>query len=344
MLILDDDAVRAALTPEQCELAMVDALIAHAEGRATFPLRSVTNPPGAGAMLGLMPAHLAGDPGSFALKAVCMVQANHARGLDTHQGLVVLFSGETGVVTAVLNASALTEIRTAAVTAAATRALARDDAEVLAIVGAGVQGRAHLRALRGVRPWREVRIASRTPARRHGARGRTRSALARRRGTVRSWSRPTRRAAVAGAPGSPDAAATASADVIVLATSSRDPVIERDWLIGGSHVNAIGASSPTARELDVRTVADAALFCDSRESLVTEALEFRLAREEGAIDGEGHVRAELGERFSGRRPGRLDSSELTVFRSLGVGIEDLAAAELAVARARELGLGTEVSL
>ena len=341
MLILDDDAVRAALTPEQCELAMVDALIAHAEGRATFPLRSVTNPPGAGAMLGLMPAHLAGDPGSFALKAVCMVQANRARGLDTHQGLVVLFSGETGVVTAVLNASALTEIRTAAVTAAATRALARDNAEVLAIVGAGVQARAHLRALRGVRRWREVRIASRTPARATALATDASALLGDGPSVVVA---PDARAAVAGAPVSPDAAATASADVIVLATSSRDPVIERDWLIGGSHVNAIGASSPVARELDVRTVADAALFCDSRESLVNEALEFRLAREEGAVDGEGHVRAELGELFSGRRPGRLDSSELTVFRSLGVGIEDLAAAELAVARARELGLGTEVSL
>jgi ornithine cyclodeaminase len=341
MLVLDDQAVRAALTPEQCEPAMVDALIAHADGRATFPLRSVSKPPGAGAMLGLMPAHLAGAPGSFALKAVCIVDANHARGLDTHQGLVVLFSGETGVVTAVLNASALTEIRTAAVTAAATRALARDDAEVLAIVGAGLQARAHLRAMRGVRQWREVRIASRTPARA--------TALATEAGALIGDGpsvvfAPDPRAAVAGASGSADAAATASADVIVLATSSRDPVIDRDWLAAGSHVNAIGASTPVARELDVRTVADAALFCDSRESLLNEALEFRLALQEGAIDGEGHIRAELGELFSGRRPGRLDSSELTLFRSLGVGIEDLASAELAVARARELGLGTEVRL
>jgi len=329
MLVLDDAAVRAALTPEQCERAMVEALIAHADGRGSFPLRTVTNPPGAGAMLGLMPAHLAGAPGSFGLKAICIVQANHARGIDAHQGLVALFSGETGVVTAVLNASALTEIRTAAVTAAATRALARDDAEVLAVVGAGVQGRAHVRALRGVRPWREVRIASRTPDR---ARALAADAGELLDGDASVVVAPDARAAVAGA------------DVVVLATSSREPVIERDWLVAGSHVNAVGASSLAARELDVRTVADAALFCDSRESLRNEALEFRLAREEGAIDGENHIRAELGELFSGRRPGRRDPADLTLFRSLGVGIEDLAAAELAVARARELGLGIEVTL
>ncbi|MCL2450978.1 MAG: ornithine cyclodeaminase family protein, partial [Polyangiaceae bacterium] len=288
-----------------------------------------------GALLGLMPAHLAGDPGSFALKAICIVAANRARGLDAHQGLVVLFSGETGVVTAILNASALTEIRTAAVTAAATRALARDDAESLAIVGAGVQGRAHLRALRGVRPWREVRIASRTPSRATALAADASELLGGDGdgdGAIGVVVAPDARAAVTGA------------DVVVLATSSREPVIERDWLVAGGHVNAIGASTLAARELDVKTVADAALFCDSRESLLNEALEFRLASEEGAIDGEDHIRAELGELFSGRRPGRRDPAELTLFRSLGVGIEDLAAAELAVAQARELGVGTEVSL
>lgn len=342
MLVLDNEAIREALTPEQCELAMVDALIAHADGRGTFPLRTVTNPPAAGAMLGLMPAHLAGAPDSFGLKAVCIVQANHARGLDAHQGLVALFSAETGAVTAVLNASALTEIRTAAVTAAATRALARDDAQVLAIIGAGVQARAHLRALRGVRPWREVRIASRTPS---GAEALAADANALVGDDPSVVVAPDAEAAIAGT-GTADNTAdnTAGADVVVLATSSRDPVVERGWLAAGSHVNAIGASFIGARELDVKTVADAALFCDSRESLLSEALEFRLACEEGAIDGEDHVRAELGELFSGRRPGRLDSTELTLFRSFGVGIEDLAAAALAVARARELGLGVEVSL
>jgi ornithine cyclodeaminase len=343
MLVLDNAAIRAALTPDECEDAMVQALIAHAEGRGTFPLRMLTAPAGVGAALGLMPAHLAagvGGPGSFGLKAVCLVHDSGARGLDTHQGLVALFSAETGLVTAILNASAITEIRTAAVTAAATRALARCDAKILAVVGAGVQGRSHLRALRGVRPWRQVRIASRSPARAEALAADAAALL----GDEPSVTvAADARAAIAG-DAAGDGGAGDPADVVVLATSSREPVIERGWLADGAHVNAVGASSPLARELDVQTVADAALFCDSRESLRNEALEFRLAREQGAIPGIEHVRAELGELFAGLRPGREDPAGLTLFRSLGVGIEDLVAAQVTVARARELGLGTEVGL
>jgi ornithine cyclodeaminase len=136
--------------------------------------------------------------------------------------------------------------------------------------------------------------------------------------------------------------AVRGADVVVLATSSREPVIRREWLAPGVHVNAIGASVPSACELDVDTVAACALFCDSRESLRHEAGEFRLAIEQGAIAGEDHVRGSLGEVLAGAAPGRLSAEELTVFRSLGLAVEDLAAASHAVACARRLGLGTEV--
>jgi ornithine cyclodeaminase len=138
--------------------------------------------------------------------------------------------------------------------------------------------------------------------------------------------------------------AVRGADVVVLATTSSEPVIRRDWLEPGVHINAIGASVPSSSELDVQTVADCALFCDSRESLRHEAGEFRRAVEQGAIDGEDHVRAELGEVLAGVAPGRTDPQELTVFRSLGLAVEDLAAAERAVSRARALGVGTEVAL
>jgi ornithine cyclodeaminase len=138
--------------------------------------------------------------------------------------------------------------------------------------------------------------------------------------------------------------AVLGADVVVAATNSRVPVLERSWLGGGAHVNAVGASSPATCELDVATVADAAVFCDSRESVLAEAGEFRLAVQEGAIGGEEHVRAELGEVLAGRRPGRGDPGELTVFRSLGIAVEDLAAAQLTVERARAAGLGVEVEL
>ena len=138
--------------------------------------------------------------------------------------------------------------------------------------------------------------------------------------------------------------AVRGADVVVTATSAREPVLRRDWLEPGAHVNAVGASMPSVRELDVDTVAACALFCDSRESLRNEAGEYRLALEQGAIPGENHVRGELGEVLAGSAPGRLDAGELTVFRSLGLAVEDLAAAQCAVTRARRIRIGTEVEL
>jgi len=337
-LILNHDDVHAALPAAACAEAMAAVLVARARGEAYMPLRSVMTPPGAAGFMGLMPAYsgaaalagarpeAAGSSGAFALKAICLMPGNPARGFDTHQGTVTLFDGETGMPTAILNASAVTEIRTAAVTAVATRLLAREDSSVLAIIGAGVQARAHIEALAPVRPFEQVRVYA--PTERHA-----------RDLAAASWS---------GAPEivvAPSASeAVQGADVVVIVTSSREPVLERRWLAAGTHVNAVGASSPAARELDVETVAAAALFCDSRESLRHEAGEFQLAVQQRRIDGESHVRAELGEVLAGINPGRLGASELTLFRSLGIGVEDLAAAQAAVAGAKRLGLGTEVEL
>jgi ornithine cyclodeaminase len=262
----------------------------------------------------------------FALKAICVIPDNPARGLDAHQGTVTLFDGETGVPTAILDASAITAIRTAAVTAVATGALARTDAHTLAILGAGVQGRAHLHALAGVRDFGQVRVYA--PTRAHvqalideaGLAGAEMSAAASAEDAVRG------------------------ADVVVAATNAREPVLQRAWLKPGAHVNAVGASTPRAKEIDTATVAASALFCDSRESVLAEAGEFRLAVTEGLIGGEEHIRAELGEVLAGTAAGRRADGELTLFRSLGIAVEDLAAAETAVAAARAQGLGTEVEL
>jgi ornithine cyclodeaminase len=282
--------------------------------------------PGAPGFLGLMPAHRAGDDGGYALKAIVVTPSNpRERGIDAHQGIVTVFDGDSGVPTAILNASAVTEIRTAAVTAAATRALARPDARVLAIIGAGVQGRAHLRAFEGVRDWSEVRVYS--PTRTH-AEEVAAGALA----GVTAGASASGREAVEGA------------DVVVVATNSREPAVEFEWLADGVHVNAVGASTKSAREVDVATVAASSFFCDSRVSVLNEAGEYALALEQGAIPGEQHIRAELGDVLAGSHPGRGDGSELTLFRSLGIAVEDLAAAELAVGRARELGIGAEVEL
>jgi ornithine cyclodeaminase len=291
-----------------------------------MPLRSVMMPPGAPGFMGLMPAWRGGAEPVFSLKTVCILPGNPARGLDAHQGTVTLYDGETGMPTAILDASAITEIRTAAVSAVATGLLSREDSRVLAILGAGVQARAHLEALRLVRPFESVRVFSRTEAH------------------ARALVDGARERGVDAVVASSASDAVRGADVIVTATSSRDPVLAREWLADGAHVNAVGASSPSARELDVDTVAASALFADSRESLSNEAGEFILAVKQGAIGGIDHVRGELGEVLIGSAPGRQSDTEVTVFRSLGLAVEDLAAAEHAVAAARRLGLGTEVEL
>ena len=327
MLFLSHEDVIAALDPGECADAMAGVLAAHAQGETFMPLRSIMAPPEAAGFLGLMPGWRGGEEPVFSLKTICLMPGNPARGLDAHQGLVTLFDGEIGVPTAVLDASAVTEIRTAAVTAVATRTLARKDVSVLAILGAGVQARSHLDALTRVREFDRIRFYAPTEAH-------TRALVeaAASDGLPELTIAPSAEEAVRGA------------DVVVVATSSRQPVIERDWLGPGVHVNAVGASSPTAREIDTATVAASALFCDSRESVRNEAGEFQLAIREGLIEGESHIRAELGEVLAGLEPGRRDDHELTLYRSLGLAVQDLAAAELAVRTARANGLGTEVEL
>jgi ornithine cyclodeaminase/alanine dehydrogenase-like protein (mu-crystallin family) len=326
VLMLSHGDVVSALPPAECAEAMSAVLKAHARGETYMPLRSVLMPPQAAGFMGLMPAWRGGANQVFSLKTVCVMPGNPARGLDAHQGIVALFDGETGQPTAILDASAITSIRTAAVTAVATGALARTDARTLAIIGAGVQAAAHIEALTLVRPFDVINIYAPTEA--HA------DELAQKAG-----------AAAPSVTRSPTAEeAVRNADVVVTATNSKQPVIERGWLKTGAHVNAIGASTPNAREIDTDTVANSALFADSRESIRNEAGEFRLAVEQGAISGEDHVRAELGEVLQNGSRGRQSDEELTVFRSLGLAVEDLAAAEHAVATARRLGIGTEVEL
>jgi ornithine cyclodeaminase len=329
VLVLSHREVVAALPPAACAESMAAVLAARARGETHMPLRSIIAPSGAAGIMGLMPCWRGAqqDRGAvFALKAICVIPGNPGRGLDAHQGTVTLFDGETGVPTAILDASAVTAIRTAAVSAVATDVLARAEARTLAILGAGVQGRAHLEALAAVRDFTRVRVYA--PTRAHA------QALA---DDARPVGGEVRAVATA-------EDAVRGADVVVAATNSPQPVLARAWLAPGAHVNAVGASTPQAREIDTATVAASALFCDSRESLRNEAGEFQLAVREGAIAGEEHVRAELGEVLAGSAPGRRDDGELTLFRSLGIAVEDLAAAETAVAAARARGLGTEVEL
>ena len=317
-----------ALDPAECAEAMASVLAAHARGETFMPLRSVMMPPGAAGILGLMPGWRGGEDPVFSLKAICLMPGNPARGLDAHQGLVTLFDGETGLPTAVLDASAVTEIRTAAVTAVATRHARPQGRRACSRFSAPAsRPRSHLDALARVREFDEVRFYAPTEAH-------TRALVdgAARDGLPELTVASSAERAVRGA------------DVVVVATSSRQPVLERDWLAPGAHVNAVGASIPTARELDTATVAASALFCDSRESVRNEAGEFQLAIREGRSRARATSAPSSARCWRALQPGRRDDSELTLFRSLGIAVQDLAAAELAVRTARARGLGTEVEL
>ncbi len=317
VLVLSDADVRTLLDMESCIAAMEDVLAALARDELTMPLRFVVRPPGT-QLLGLMPAHRGGASPLFSLKEIVIAPGNGARGLDPHQGAVLLHDGETGVLEAVVNASAITEIRTAAVSAVATKLLARPGARRVAILGAGVQARSHALAMRTVVDDPELRLWSRTPA--HA------EALA-------LESHAVACATIEEALG--------DAEIVCTCTSAGDPIVSLAWLAPGAHVNAVGSSIPTARELDAEVVAASSLFVDRRESTLNESGDYLGAVAEAGI-GPDHILAELGELLVGTHPGRRDETELTVFKSLGLAVEDLAAAALCVERARERGAGSEV--
>ena len=318
LLVVNDAEVRELLDMASCIEAMEQALGSLQRGELSMPLRFVFRPDGTSNLMGFMPAHRAGDDPIFSLKEITIAHGNSARGLDPHQGAVILHDGETGQLRALLNASAVTEIRTAAVSALATRLLARDGARLVAVLGAGVQGRSHIEAMRAVLDEPEIRL----------------------------WSRGEQRAAaLAAATGVTHAStldeACRGADVICACTSAREPILALETVAPGVHINAVGSSIPTTRELTSDLVAAASLFVDRRESTLNESGDYLLAVEERAI-GPDHIKAELGELIEGVHPGRTSDDELTLFKSLGIGVEDLVAADLVVARARERGRGTEV--
>lgn len=317
VLVLSEHDVRELLDMESCVEAMEEVLAALARGELHNPLRSIARAPGSETLLGLMPSYRGGAAPAYGLKEIVVVPSNPARGLDTHMGSVLLHDGETGELVAVLNASPITEIRTAAVSGVATRALARRDAERVAILGAGAQARGHVHALRAVLDDPEIRIWSRRLEEAEALAAETGASVA-----------PSVDAALFGA------------EVVCTTTAATEPILEHRWLAPGAHVNAVGSCFPTTRELDTETVAAASFFTDRRESCLNEAGDYILAAAEGAV-GPEHIKAELGEVLAGIHPGRESEDELTVFESLGIAVEDLASAELIVRRARERGLGTE---
>ena len=318
VLVLSEHDVRELLDMESCIEAMEGILARLARGELTNPLRHLMPPPGPTAM-GLMPAHAGGEHPVFSLKEIVVAGGNSARGLDPHQGAVLLHDGITGQLIAILNASPITEIRTAAVSGAATRLLARPGSRTVAVLGSGVQGRSHVDAMQTVLDDPIIRIWSRNPPTPRRSRSRrTRSS--------RDRSRRRSPAPTSSAPRPPPS----------------EPFVELEWLAPGTHINAAGAfPDGKSRELSSDTVAAARLFVDRRESTLNEAGDYRVAAAERGF-GPEHIVGELGELLNGTVEGRRSDDELTLFKSMGIAVEDLAAAELCVARARERGVGVEV--
>jgi ornithine cyclodeaminase len=324
VLLLNHDEVAALLPMGECIPLMHEALVSLAEGLVHQPLRTIVRPPGAAGVMGLMPSYASGAHPAFGLKAICVFHGNAAQGKDSHQGAVLHFSAESGELLAVINASAVTAVRTAAVSGVATRALAREDAGDLCVIGAGVQARSHVEAMAHVRPLRRCRVASRRAerARRLAEELRARYAF------------PIEAVGTA-------EDALRGADLIVTATNSVEALVRREWVSEGAHLNAVGACTPNARELDAATLAASSLFVDRVESALHEAGDYLRAALDGVV-GPEHIRAELGEVLRGTKPGRTSTAEITLFKSLGLAVEDLAAAEYLYRKAKETGAGTWV--
>ena len=299
--------VRELLPMNECVDVMSTALAALSRGDMVLPLRTMMWLPEKAGLLGLMPAYL-GEPRCFGLKAISFMPGNFGTEYESHQGAVLLFEADHGQLLAVMDASSITGIRTAAASGLATRLLAREDAGDLAILGSGVQAATHLEAMSVVRTLRRVRVWSRDT---EGAK-----AFAQREG---------RRFGMSIEPTPSARSAVKDATIICTTTGAKEPILAGEWLSPGAHVNAVGACFPTTRELDTEAVRRSRFYVDCRESTLNEAGDFLIPRKEGAI-GDEHILGEIGDVVLGKIPGRRSPEDITVFKSLGIAIEDLASA------------------
>jgi ornithine cyclodeaminase/alanine dehydrogenase-like protein (mu-crystallin family) len=306
-LLLSEKDVRAVLTMPDLIAAMEQALESFSKRDVVQPVRTVLDIAEHHAFFGLMPAYLASAP-ALGAKLVTVYHSNLERGLPSHLATIILLDPQTGALAAILDGRYITEARTAAVSAVSVKKLARTDSSTLAILGSGVQARSHFEALAHVRRFAEVRAWSPT------------------RSNLDLFCKESGARAMASAE-----AAVRGADVVVLVTASATPVIEDPWVKPGAHVISVGACRPTQREMDPALVQRSRLFVDSRAAAVKESGDVIAA-------GENHIVAELGE----AKALRLGAEEITVFKSLGLAVEDVVAADLALKRAKQQSRGVEM--
>lgn len=326
VLVLSRSEVERLLDMDRLRGAIARAMADLSAGRVSMPPRIAALVPERDGLLAAMPAYLPSS-GALATKLVSLFPRNSDR--PTHQAVIVVFDSENGTPLALMDGEAITAARTAAGSALATELLARRDARVLAIVGTGVQARAHLRAVPRVRDFDEVRIAGR-----HLPKARVLAAEA------AAWFGDRVRAVET------YAEAIRGADVVTAATHSPDPVVRREWLREGAHVNSVGYNT-AGREVDGATFRDALVVVESRAAALAAppagSTDIAMAIAEGAMTVD-HVHAELGELVSGARPGREDAKRITLYKSVGVAVQDTAAATMVLEAARRDGVGREIDL
>lgn len=321
--VLSAKDIHDLLTYDRCIAAVEQAMSETSAGRVTLPLRQVMPVPGDRGRLGMMPGAFAADS-SFGIKLISLYPDNPAFGLSSHLGLYLLFEAEHGRPRAILEAGALTAVRTASASAVATRHLARRDARRLAIIGTGEEAETHLAAIPRVRDIAEVVVWGRSA-------DKAAAFVARHRDRINIRAAATLEEAVRGA------------DIVCTVTAARTPILFGAMLEPGQHVNLVGASTAATAEADGEVVRRSRFFVDSRQSAMAEAGELLAAIRDGIVD-EGHIQAEIGEVISGARPGRRGDDEITVYKSLGIAPQDLAAAGEVLRRAEAEGRGQMVEI
>lgn len=331
VLLLTRADVEAALPMAECIASQEYAFREHGLGNTQTPHRLGMKVPDQDGLYIAMPSYLGqmsdvaeGQTGAMAVKVLTFYPSNPGAGRPAIVATVLLHDPETGALLAMMEGASITGLRTAAGSAAATKYLARPEASTVGILGSGVQAESHLVAMRAVRPIQAAWVYSRDRDRR-----------------TDFAERMAARLGIEVTPVSSARAAVEGADIVVTATTAREPIVEGDWFAVGTHINCVGSGIPDRRELDDQIVQRAKIVVDTHASAMAEAGDLLIPMSKGLIT-QAAIHADLGELLTGQRPGRTDPQEITIFKSVGVALQDVAAAAWAYRRARELGLGQNI--
>lgn len=325
MLVLSEREVATLLDVKELIQALQRAHIQFSTGKAVMPVRQVVPLPQIKGRITCMPGYL-GESNVLGMKVVTFFQENPKRGLPTILGTIHLYDTDTGTLIAVMDGTYITAIRTASVSAMATKVLANPETPVMGILGAGVQARAHIRALCKVRRISKIKIYSPSE-----------------KGAQKVKEELESEVGVNIEPVASPQAAVQEANLLVTVTTAKEPLLKAEWLKPGTHINAVGSHRPDLREIDGATMKRARVFVDSREAIMAECGDVLLAIKEGAIS-EDHINAEIGEVLAGKKPGRTGAEEITLYKSVGIAIQDVATAQLVYRKAIEKRVGAEVEI